>query len=957
MAFNPFTWFRKHQKVLFAGLILLTMVVFIGQFGAGDVFQRALAWFGSTRASGQQVITLYKKKVHEADLEKLAKQRRLANHFMNLQAYTAIEPACKDLIDNYVKDNAELRSFVMACQGRMGGGLFTVVTNPRGQMEARRQMGQHLERLDDLARMKTKDTPENLQVLQRIATIIGYQLWLIDYLTSRPPQEAVSILINMLEFEKRGIKQPPLRAFYFGLSDKVDDLLDFMVWRHEAEELNIKLTAEDIKKLVVEEAAGTDVFDAKETRFEDDPKVKAYIRVNPIDPNLTPRQLLDALREEFLVQMAQANALGDAAGVRQYRGLRVASSPALATPDEFLHYFRENRTVLKAQFLPIPVERFLSQVREKFGQPTEPELRAIYELYRDRVPRPDSREPGFVEPRRIVIEFLAVSPEHPHYGEKGEKDARFLARFSAPVEGFRKGKETAKEQEKRLKTELTEAGNRILTGIYARTSGLVAPGGNQLAAVAAGCGLLLFDPLQREYEDVVRQGLPLWGAPETGLKPQYPGVIEASMLRRQIGVAPASAGGPLTGIMQGWGALVVRERLEQENARFVATLATTGSPAEHLLGMSVLAVSGLPPVPMKSLEPQLVARLRERLAADELRADLTKFTTELAKEKAKGTTAASEYVAKAQLHWKQLATKDPKHAQWYRSRPMSRDEMREGMRGKGDPGLTTLREALRAIVGDRALEAGLEMLFGERENVFVRRLGLYDSLPATVEGRKEVRFWRAEDKPQQPREYDKVRAEVQRAWELEKARQLARRQALALQEKINKPRRSPEDAARILADAGFGQPFELDNIARLLPRMEVLAGRPTEYHEYVVPENMTDKFTYPPADLAKQLMTLKRPGEAMIVVDRPALNYYISVLESRSEPTMSEFKTVMQKTPRFDTLYDMFLNQRRQDYRNAVMKQLRQKAAPGSVDADGRFKSSMLDEIRKRDREGQSERE
>ena len=24
MAFNPFNWFRKHQKVLFAGLIILT---------------------------------------------------------------------------------------------------------------------------------------------------------------------------------------------------------------------------------------------------------------------------------------------------------------------------------------------------------------------------------------------------------------------------------------------------------------------------------------------------------------------------------------------------------------------------------------------------------------------------------------------------------------------------------------------------------------------------------------------------------------------------------------------------------------------------------------------------------------------------------------------------------------------------------------------------------------------
>src|SRR5262245_56960483 len=104
MAFNPFHWFRKHQKVLFAGLTVLCMVVLIFQFGAGDPFPRALAWFGAGRGGGPVVATLYGKKVREMDLTRLAQHRKLASDFLVSTVYTAHQRACRDLLDNYLKE-------------------------------------------------------------------------------------------------------------------------------------------------------------------------------------------------------------------------------------------------------------------------------------------------------------------------------------------------------------------------------------------------------------------------------------------------------------------------------------------------------------------------------------------------------------------------------------------------------------------------------------------------------------------------------------------------------------------------------------------------------------------------------------------------------------------------------------------------------------------------------------
>jgi len=54
MAFNPFTSFRKHQKVWMASVLLLCMVTFVLCTGVGgDLSERLLRMFGPRPGNGR----------------------------------------------------------------------------------------------------------------------------------------------------------------------------------------------------------------------------------------------------------------------------------------------------------------------------------------------------------------------------------------------------------------------------------------------------------------------------------------------------------------------------------------------------------------------------------------------------------------------------------------------------------------------------------------------------------------------------------------------------------------------------------------------------------------------------------------------------------------------------------------------------------------------------------------
>src|SRR5581483_1042996 len=106
MAFNPFAKFRKHQKVVFAGLTIMCMLTFVlmGSFssGGGDFFyemQRILV--GGMRKN--EVAKLYGNGISIDELMRLQTQRLMAERFMAEANQMAFDAIRRDVEQNIAK--------------------------------------------------------------------------------------------------------------------------------------------------------------------------------------------------------------------------------------------------------------------------------------------------------------------------------------------------------------------------------------------------------------------------------------------------------------------------------------------------------------------------------------------------------------------------------------------------------------------------------------------------------------------------------------------------------------------------------------------------------------------------------------------------------------------------------------------------------------------------------------
>jgi len=85
MAFNPFHSFRRHQKVIFAGLTIVCMGIFVisSGMGGGDIFNQLTGWM-SNRSRTHQAAKLYGHDVDEMTIAMTQRRRQLANDYMQI---------------------------------------------------------------------------------------------------------------------------------------------------------------------------------------------------------------------------------------------------------------------------------------------------------------------------------------------------------------------------------------------------------------------------------------------------------------------------------------------------------------------------------------------------------------------------------------------------------------------------------------------------------------------------------------------------------------------------------------------------------------------------------------------------------------------------------------------------------------------------------------------------------
>jgi hypothetical protein len=887
MAFNPFHSFRKNQKTFMVILTILTMFIFVFSFGQGDAFTSALRWMGFLARRGQPVIKLYGETVTDYDLDRVRQQRKLAQDFVGLfMLHNQAEVVGKLIESKPGSENKGPLPPTLETVARDFAIHYYALTHGFGQQMPLRNLPEDLESIRREFALGTGKDAQRLSAIQSVAAMgAAYR----SMMTGEP-------------------------LFVFGGDTSNRDMLDFLIWKHQADKLGITLTDADVGKQVNLMFGNNDAFG--DGPFERARVVQDFIqptdRSRRAGPSATAQDLLEALRDEFRVQLAKEAILGHGSGWRYWynRTEPTRSSPSAATPYEFLDYFRDQRTTLKVTLLGIATGNFVPEVK---GQPTEEELRNLYEEYRDREPKPDDRTPGFKEPRRIRVQYLRVNPESPFYQKAGKAMAEALGRYSDldPKHPW-------------------AAAMRVAAGFNAYNTG-------GFPAWAALAGLpQVFDPLEEEYRKY-RSSWPqstIFGGEALGigssLEDHRPA---AERPETWVSVLGQVFGAEHTGVATPLAAASVLPGLEAQLRQ--ATLRAFGSSILACGSGSPLSALALPmpfteaPLPRDVIWPTILERYGKDVTAKLANDNLAQFRGELAKLRSK-PAEEEPYIRKAveQFGFEDLTTMG-KVTSIY-------DLVL-------DPDLKKLKEAFIEYINKMSPGSG------GREDIFAGVLAQGNTL-YEAEQFSDVRssdrgmastwsFWRIEDKAPRRRTFDEVRAEVEHAWRLSRARRLAQKKADELKQTINEKKMSFEDALRYLRDQKLGNEFELDRIARLLAREGAFlpgSSERADFRPYQVPR---DKIAYPPDDILDRLMTLKEPGQALVFADKPGQHFYVVVLESRSPPSWREFTELYGKRTVDDPLYQAMEQKRDHDLDQELMKQLRLEAATaGSVDEQGNIK-------------------
>jgi hypothetical protein len=858
MAFHPFRSFRKHQKAWLAAVTILAMVTFIMTgsglaTGTGDAFGWIAEMFGG-KSQNPTVVKLYGKKVKAQDIEQLRAQRMLANVFMFTVTHRAVGTIYKEINDSKesfgdLKFQVEqaLQPFQLYLQFPQFINFFSFQDHQRvgilaakarleasGKSQQARLLGDLLQAGEALNRERTRDNDQS--------------------------------------------------GFYFGGSPGLNDLLDFMVWRRQADRLGIQLTEENVKQEIADETLN---------RLHDDDIQLFLASYRGGRTRATVKQLYAALADELRVRRAQAALLGYEPGSQGLRAVKKEETndvPSGPTPEEFWEYYKENCVPVKVALLPLPVKDFV----DKDQKPSDKELADLFNKYKEKEPTPESDKPGFKQPRRVMVEWISAQPGSEFY----KKSSQLAATV---IQGLQPGIFDLWVLDD-YKRQVRGSGTILDQGAYP-----------QAALISSGFALPYYT--HRLHPDQV-----------------------ANMV---TGAASINLGQQPLGILANfYQSAVSHEADAQKGAVLAETKARIGVGGTLILdagAMLPLGVAGSVyaageakrDLPLEAVKADIVNRFRQRLAEEQIANNMAAFSKEL-KNKRGDLKEAAEYVTKA--------IKDYGFApHGVTEKPRDRFDLAD------DKGVAELRKAYKAtrFGPDSTSDAKGEQF----ASTFFKTSGTYDpqeDFRFTAEGSSYI-YWRTEDKPAYIPKLDEVKDKVADAWRFIQARTRARKAAEEIEAKA---RAAGIEAQKVLDEIAFKNPergkvITLENVARLLPQPNVQAG-PTTYDSFKVPE---DQIPYPRADLVKQLSALREPGDSIVVTDRPEKTYYVATLLRRAEPVPEEFHRIYGRTPFNDKLFQRLESERRKQYRLAAIKQLR--AESGSVDAYGHFKLECDEDVRR----------
>jgi len=114
--------------------------------------------------------------------------------------------------------------------------------------------------------------------------------------------------------------------------------------------------------------------------------------------------LFEMLYSRFSSEVSQEQLLADLANQVRITKVRSLLGYPMVTPYDVFETYRSQTERVADKLVEVPVENFLTKV----GEPSEAEVKALYDQYKDVLPDPSRETPGFKVPRQVQVEFLSL---------------------------------------------------------------------------------------------------------------------------------------------------------------------------------------------------------------------------------------------------------------------------------------------------------------------------------------------------------------------------------------------------------------------------------------------------------------------------------------------------------------------------------------------------------------------
>jgi len=390
MAYNPFDFFRRNQKILFAVLTVFIMIMFTLSFGANDFFSWFPRWLGN-RSSGDVMAVVDGDKVRSSDLDQILKNRRTANQFMLAARESASAKLKAELTAKKASLSSANRELVQNFVDLRGSGRMTE--------------GAYID-LRLLQSLQGRDFPPELreQVFNQIASpqaqmrnIARFRGGFAGILASKDAvqadRDAATIGEALLDLDLK----PAQQGLYFAAAPNADrqDAMNFLLWRKKADQLGVRFIRADVERLVEKEFAD---------QLNKEDRAMALQAVAEEKRGANPEEVYGHLAEEFRVRAAQQAVLGASF-------VRAGAVPPIS-PDQAFARFRESTDAAQWKVATVPVDKFLSQVQ---GTPTGQEIQDIFRKGQNIEPDPALGRPALKKPRELKVGWLEVTGKEKYY--------------------------------------------------------------------------------------------------------------------------------------------------------------------------------------------------------------------------------------------------------------------------------------------------------------------------------------------------------------------------------------------------------------------------------------------------------------------------------------------------------------------------------------------------------------